>query len=64
MIGDHPKDLEAGAAVGAVPILVLTGYGRGHFEYHADPWKVPPAHVAEDLLDAVRWILNRENGTD
>ena len=60
MIGEQLKDLEAGAAVGARPILVLTGYGRGEFEYHSHRWRLKPHFVAEDLLDAVEWILRAE----
>jgi len=56
MIGDSTKDIEAAAAAGARSVLVLTGYGRGEWEYRRDRFRVPPAHVAEDLLDAVEWI--------
>jgi len=51
MIGDSPKDVEAGIRAGARGILVGTGYGRDC---------LPPqetAYVAEDLTEAVRWIL-------
>lgn len=60
MIGDSGRDLGAGAAAGVVPILVLTGYGRGELEYLRDRWGAEPAFIAEDLLDAARWILERE----
>jgi D-glycero-D-manno-heptose 1,7-bisphosphate phosphatase len=60
MIGDTGRDIGAGAAAGAVPILVLTGYGRGELEYLKDRWKAEPAFIAEDLLDAAHWILERE----
>jgi D-glycero-D-manno-heptose 1,7-bisphosphate phosphatase len=59
MIGDKPSDLEAGRAVGARAVLVLTGYGRGDWEYQREAFRVPPDHVAEDLLDAVEWLLAR-----
>jgi len=62
MIGDTGRDLGAGAAAGAVPILVLTGYGRGELEYLRDRWSAEPAFIAEDLLDAADWILEREAG--
>jgi D-glycero-D-manno-heptose 1,7-bisphosphate phosphatase len=62
MIGDTGRDLGAGAAAGAVPILVLTGYGRGELEYLRHRWKAEPAFVAEDLLDAAHWIEQREKG--
>lgn len=64
VIGDRYRDLAAGIAVGATPILVLTGYGRGALEYESDGWPQPPAFVAEDLLRAVDWILDRERDVD
>jgi len=60
MVGDSLVDVEAGLAAGVVPILVLTGYGRGHFEHRRSRWQVEPAHIAEDLSAAVDWILTRE----
>ena len=45
----------------AKAILVLTGYGRGEWEYSRDQWKVKPEHVAEDLFEAVQWILYQES---
>ncbi len=60
MVGDSVRDIEAGFRAGATPVLVLTGYGRGEWEHQRDRWTVQPAHVAGDLLDAVRWILARE----
>jgi D-glycero-D-manno-heptose 1,7-bisphosphate phosphatase len=60
MVGDTIKDITAGSAAGATPILVLTGYGKGELEYQSHAWTVRPAYVAQDLLDAVTWILARE----
>ncbi len=60
VIGDSVVDMEAGAAAGVRGILVLTGYGRGLVEHQRGRFKAPPAHTADDLLDAVRWILGRE----
>jgi D-glycero-D-manno-heptose 1,7-bisphosphate phosphatase len=57
MIGDKPSDIEVGERAGTGTVLVLTGYGRGEWEYRRDAFRVPPAHVADDLLDAVEWIL-------
>ena len=61
MVGDKPSDILVGRRVGARTALVLTGYGLGEWERHRDAFEVPPDHVADDLLDAVRWIL--ESGT-
>jgi D-glycero-D-manno-heptose 1,7-bisphosphate phosphatase len=59
MIGDKPSDVGAGQAAGAATVLVLTGYGRGEWEYRRHEWTVKPDHVAEDLFDAVEWALAR-----
>jgi D-glycero-D-manno-heptose 1,7-bisphosphate phosphatase len=59
MIGDKSSDLVPGREVGAAAVLVLTGYGRGEWEYRRDRFPLKPDHVAEDLLDAVEWTLAR-----
>jgi D-glycero-D-manno-heptose 1,7-bisphosphate phosphatase len=59
MVGDKFSDVAAGHAVGAAGVLVLTGYGRGEWEYARHVQDVKPDHVAEDLLDAVEWALGR-----
>ena len=38
-------------------ILTLSGYGRGEAEYVLPRSSVKPDFIAEDLNDAVRWIL-------
>jgi D-glycero-D-manno-heptose 1,7-bisphosphate phosphatase len=60
MVGDSGKDLDVGLAVGATPIMVQTGYGRGEWNRRQAKRKRPPAFVAGDLLDAVDWIEARE----
>jgi D-glycero-D-manno-heptose 1,7-bisphosphate phosphatase len=52
IVGDTPRDLQAGRAVGTRTVLVLTGHG-------AETSLVPHGadHVAADLLSAARWIL-------
>jgi D-glycero-D-manno-heptose 1,7-bisphosphate phosphatase len=59
VVGDRWSDLRCGAAVGATTILVLTGYGRGDACYIGPTQTVQPDYVAEDLEDAVRWILTQ-----
>jgi D-glycero-D-manno-heptose 1,7-bisphosphate phosphatase len=49
-IGDSLRDLQAAQAVGAQPILVLTGKGR---KTHADPALPPGTPVFPDLAAAV-----------
>ena len=60
MIGDRGADVEFGRRIGARAILVLTGYGKGEWEYFGDQWKSKPDYVAQDLFEAVQWILNEE----
>ena len=60
MVGDKPSDLEVAPAVGARSALVLTGYGRGEWEYQRERFAVTPDHVAADLLDAVEWALKAQ----
>lgn len=57
LVGDRYKDLETGARAGVKGVLVLTGYGRGEYEHFAPSWKIRPAHVAADLLEAAEWII-------
>jgi len=59
MVGDKPSDVAAGQAAGVATVLVLTGYGRGEWEYRRHEWTMKPDHVAEDLFDAVDWALGR-----
>ncbi len=56
MIGDKISDVELAHRVGAKGILVLTGYGMGEYE-NREEWPVEADYVAEDLYDAVKWIL-------
>lgn len=53
-VGDAQRDLEAAAAVGAQPILVLTGKGEQTLEAGAMP---PGTLVYPDLAAAVKAIL-------
>lgn len=63
MVGDKIIDVEAGHRAGTRGVLVLTGYGRGEVTYTRASWPTQPDHIAEDLLEAVRWILT-EGGRD
>lgn len=57
VVGDRYGDVQLAHRVGAHGILVLTGYGRGEWEYHRETWEMPPDYVAENVSDYVRWIL-------
>jgi hypothetical protein len=41
----------------------LSGYGRGEWEYQRGSWSMEPEVVAEDLLEAVKMIIDRDAGT-
>lgn len=60
MVGDSLVDLAAGSAAGAGVVHVLTGYGRGLLDHQPERFTVRPMHTAQDLLEAVRWILDRD----
>ena len=57
VVGDKASDLALAQRVGARSILVLTGYGRGEWEYRRAHFPVAPDHVATDLWDAVEWVI-------
>ncbi len=59
MIGDKISDVEMAINNGLKGVLVLSGYGRGEYEHQSHTWKVKPHHIAENLLEAVKWILNQ-----
>ena len=59
VIGDAVADIEAALAIGAKPILVLTGRGPEARELLA---KDHPAYtIAVDLMDAVEWSEREES---
>jgi D-glycero-D-manno-heptose 1,7-bisphosphate phosphatase len=59
MVGDRWSDIKCAHKAGCTPILVLTGYGRGDYQYIGPDQEIQPAHVAENLLETVEWILKR-----
>ncbi len=58
MIGDKAADIQAGLAVGATTVLVLTGYGARV----AAAEEASPHHTAEDLAAAIDWVLRGRAG--
>jgi D-glycero-D-manno-heptose 1,7-bisphosphate phosphatase len=53
MVGDKAADIECGRRVGAVTILVLTGYGRQQ--------TCVRDFTADDAAGAANWILRRRH---
>jgi D-glycero-D-manno-heptose 1,7-bisphosphate phosphatase len=57
VVGDRYGDVKLAHAVNGRGVLVLTGYGRGEYELHAQEWARQPDLIAEDLSRAVDAIL-------
>ncbi|SDO17704.1 histidinol-phosphate phosphatase family domain-containing protein/HAD-superfamily hydrolase, subfamily IIIA [Psychrobacillus sp. OK028] len=59
VIGDvGGTDMLAAKAVGAMKILVLTGWGEYSLSQYREEWKeVEPDYIADNLLEAVKWLL-------
>jgi D-glycero-D-manno-heptose 1,7-bisphosphate phosphatase len=57
VVGDRYVDVAMAHSVGALAILVKSGFGRGDFEYHSAEWLKQPDAVVEDLAEATDWIL-------
>jgi D-glycero-D-manno-heptose 1,7-bisphosphate phosphatase len=62
VVGDRFKDVEMARNAGASAILVLTGYGKGELEFLGPSSKAQVDFVAEDLAEAVEWILSNISG--
>lgn len=54
MVGDRMGDVKFAQSENVKGILVLTGYGRGELGFIKG---TKPDHVAENLMEAVEWIL-------
>ena len=61
MVGDKVDDVLFGLNLGAVPVLVLTGYGRAASEALAARG-LRPAHTACGILEAADWIIGQGRG--
>lgn len=59
MVGDRWSDIKCANNGGCTSVLVLTGYGRGDQLYIGPRQEIQPAYTAENLLEAVEWILER-----
>ena len=64
VVGDRWSDLKAADKCGSKGILVLTGYGQGDFDYIGPQQQIQPHFVAEDLAEAVDWIVSDLAGND
>jgi D-glycero-D-manno-heptose 1,7-bisphosphate phosphatase len=59
MVGDKVEDILFGRNLGAASVLVLTGYGKKS-RASLEAMGISPAYIAQNLLDAVNWILSVE----
>lgn len=59
MAGDRYSDVELARNAGLRSAFVLSGYGRGEWEYQRETWKHQPDMVCENLLEAVKSIVNQ-----
>ena len=58
MVGDKISDVEMAVDLGMTGILVKTGYGRGELENQSHRWQKQPHFIAENLLEAAKWIIS------
>lgn len=61
MAGDRYGDLELARNAGLRSALVLSGYGRGEWEYQSHAWQHRPDLVSENLLEAVKSIVTTDH---
>ena len=59
VIGDRYVDVEMAHRVGATSILVQTGFGQSEWEMYRSNGAAQPEYVAENVSEAVEWILQR-----
>jgi D-glycero-D-manno-heptose 1,7-bisphosphate phosphatase len=57
VVGDTYRDMKMGFAIGARTVMLMTGYGRGEFEYRRAGWSRMPDLITENLLEAAKLIL-------
>jgi D-glycero-D-manno-heptose 1,7-bisphosphate phosphatase len=60
MVGDRYGDVELARNAGLHSAFVLSGYGRGEWEYQRGSWKLEPEVVSENLFDAAKIIIERD----
>jgi D-glycero-D-manno-heptose 1,7-bisphosphate phosphatase len=60
MVGDRWTDLAFADRCKLKGIFVKTGYGLGDLQYILPAKGLKPAFIAEDLFDAVQWIVEKE----
>lgn len=64
MVGDKHSDIVFAHSVGMKGVLVKTGYGLGEIEGWSAEWTEQPDEISDHLLDAVDWILSRDDESE
>jgi D-glycero-D-manno-heptose 1,7-bisphosphate phosphatase len=59
MIGDRYSDVELARNAGVKSAFVLSGYGRGEWEFQRSGWTHQPDLAGEDLLSVIRTIVGQ-----
>lgn len=59
VVGDRYGDVNTAHNAGARGILVRTGYGEAELTSDEKAWPAPPDLIADDLGEAVDWILRQ-----
>jgi D-glycero-D-manno-heptose 1,7-bisphosphate phosphatase len=57
VVSDRYADVEMAHVKGCRGILVMTGYGRGEYEWFRQRWPRQPDSIVENLLEAANVIL-------
>lgn len=58
MAGDRYSDVELARNAELRSVFLLSGYGRGEWEFQSQTWKHKPDLVCENLLEAVKSIVD------
>ncbi len=53
VIGDHPNDIKLGKNANCKTVYLLTGHG----EKHKNDLKIKPDFIANNIVEAAKWIL-------
>lgn len=64
MIGDRYSDIELARNAGLHSAFVLSGYGRGEWEYQRTKWEHQPDMVCENLFQAVKSIIDLDEKSE